>query len=73
MAEMTWHHRLTFDGLSAAASVSTPALFVHGDGCVLPENLRTIASNLRGPVNIAWGEGPQRGDPWLISTWPLKR
>lgn len=43
----------------AAASVSTPALFVHSDGCVLPEDLRAVASNLRGPVAIAWGEGGQ--------------
>jgi uncharacterized protein len=59
MAEMTWHHWLTFDGLSAAASVATPAVFVHSDGCVLPENLRAVAGNLRGPVDVAWGEGSQ--------------
>ena len=59
MAEMTWAHWLTFDGLSAAGEVSVPTLLVHSDGCVLPENLRTVAANLRGPAEVVWGEGTQ--------------
>jgi fermentation-respiration switch protein FrsA (DUF1100 family) len=59
MAEMTWHHWLTFDGLSAAASVATPTMLVHSDGSVLPDNVRTVARNLRGPADIIWGEGSQ--------------
>jgi hypothetical protein len=59
MAEMTWHHWLTFDGLSAAASVSTPTMLVHSDGSVLPDNVRAVARNLRGPADIIWGEGSQ--------------
>jgi uncharacterized protein len=59
MAEMTWHHWLTFDGLSAAASVSMPTMLVHSDGSVLPDNVRAVARNLRGPADIIWGEGSQ--------------
>jgi hypothetical protein len=33
MAEKTWFHWLTFDGLAAADRVTTPTLFVHSDGC----------------------------------------
>ncbi|HET9986702.1 MAG TPA: hypothetical protein VFQ38_24200 [Longimicrobiales bacterium] len=59
MTELTWAHWLTFDGLGAARPVAVPSLFVHGDGCVFPENVRTIAKRLTGPVEIAWGDGTQ--------------
>lgn len=59
MAEMSWLSWLTFDGLSAAASVSIPSLFVHADGCVFPENIEALRRSLRGPVEVAWGDGGQ--------------
>ena len=39
MAEMSWRPWLTFDGLAAAETARTPALFVHGDDCMLPDNV----------------------------------
>lgn len=59
MAELSWGHWLTFDGLAAAPAVSVPALFVHSDGCVFPDNVRTVAGRLGGPVELAWGDGEQ--------------
>ncbi len=59
MSEVTWQHWLTFDGLRAAPAVAVPSLFVHSDGCVLPDNVRTVAARLTGPVELAWGEGEQ--------------
>ena len=59
MSEMTWAHWLTFDGLSPAARVATPSLFVHSDGCVLPDNVRAVAAAMTGPTELAWGSGEQ--------------
>jgi fermentation-respiration switch protein FrsA (DUF1100 family) len=59
MAEMTWLPWLTFDGLSAAGSVSVPSLFVHADGCVFPHNIEALRHSLGGPVEVAWGDGSQ--------------
>jgi hypothetical protein len=46
MAEASWLHRLTFDGLAAASSVAVPTLFIHSDGCALPDNARTVHERL---------------------------
>ena len=54
MAVMSWLHWLTFDGLSAAAAVRTPCLFVHSDGCVLPDNLRRVHAALAGRKELVW-------------------
>ncbi|GAA1715050.1 alpha/beta hydrolase [Fodinicola feengrottensis] len=59
MAELSWHYWLTFDGLSAASAVSTPSLFVHGDDCVLPDNVRRIGKTLSGPTEMVWSDGGQ--------------
>lgn len=59
MAEMTWLYWLTFDGLSAADRVNTPALFVHGDGCAFPDHVRQIHAHVRGPKHLVWEEGSQ--------------
>ena len=59
MAQLSWLHWLTFDGLSAAESTSVPAVFVHGDGCVLPDNVRAVSGRLRGPVALDWMDGEQ--------------
>jgi dienelactone hydrolase len=59
MAEMSWLPWLTFDGLAAADSVSVPSLFVHSDGCVFPDHIAALRTRLRGPVEVAWGEGTQ--------------
>lgn len=58
MAEMSWRPWLTFDGLSSAAAVRVPTLFVHGDGCVLPGNVRRIAAELPGAETV-WLDGEQ--------------
>jgi fermentation-respiration switch protein FrsA (DUF1100 family) len=59
MTELTWQHWLTYDGLRAAPAVAVPSLFVHSDDCVFPDNVRTVASRLTGPVELAWGDGEQ--------------
>jgi uncharacterized protein len=59
MAELSWLYWLTFDGLSAAPGVSVPSLFVHGNGCVLPDNLRAVAKNVTGPSETVWADGSQ--------------
>jgi fermentation-respiration switch protein FrsA (DUF1100 family) len=56
---MSWWHWLTLDGLSAADRVQTPALLVHADGCVLPENARQLYIRLRGRKKILWTTGDQ--------------
>ncbi|HEY0576127.1 MAG TPA: lysophospholipase [Pseudonocardia sp.] len=59
MAELSWAHWLTFDGLSAAAEVSAPTLLVHSDDSVLPDNLREVAGRLAGRAELVWGKGSQ--------------
>jgi hypothetical protein len=59
MSEMSWLYWLTFDGIRAASSVSTPTLIVHGDGCALPDNARRVHAELRGPKQLLWMEGSQ--------------
>ncbi|HEV2779897.1 MAG TPA: alpha/beta hydrolase [Actinophytocola sp.] len=59
MAELSWMYWLTFDGLSAAAKVSAPTLFVHGDDCVLPDNVKTVHDRLSGPTELVWADGSQ--------------
>jgi fermentation-respiration switch protein FrsA (DUF1100 family) len=54
MAVMSWLHWLTFDGLAAAAAVRTPSLFVHSDGCVLPDNLRRVHAAVAGRKELVW-------------------
>jgi fermentation-respiration switch protein FrsA (DUF1100 family) len=59
MATLSWSYWFMFDGLRAAEHVRTPTLFVHSDGCVFPDNVRTIETRLRGPKKIVWAEGTQ--------------
>jgi uncharacterized protein len=59
MAEFSWLYWLTFDGLRAAPRVEVPTLMVHGDGCVLPENARSVHKSLAGPAELVWADGQQ--------------
>jgi uncharacterized protein len=59
MAALSWSYWFTFDGLRAAEHVRQPALFVHSDGCVFPDNVRAIHDRLRGPKRLVWAEGTQ--------------
>jgi hypothetical protein len=59
MTELTWAHWLTFDGLGPAAAVATPAVFVHSDGCVFPDHVRSVAGAMPGRPRVVWGEGEQ--------------
>ena len=59
MAEMTWTYWLTFDGLSAASQVETPSIFVHSDGCVFPDHVRKVHSQLKWPKELCWLQGNQ--------------
>lgn len=57
MAEMSWRPWLTFDGPAAAGTATVPAHFVHGDGAVLPDNVRAIAA--RVGAGTTWLDGDQ--------------
>ncbi len=46
-------------GLSATDQVTTPAIFVHGEGCVLPEHVKQIHTRLRSEKKLVWIEGAQ--------------
>lgn len=59
MAALSWTYWFLFDGLRAADHVSVPALFVHSDGCVFPDNVRGVYERLRGPKKLVWSEGTQ--------------
>ncbi|HYJ69469.1 MAG TPA: alpha/beta hydrolase [Nocardioidaceae bacterium] len=59
MAEITWLPWLTFDGLAVADAVTAPTAFVHSDDCVFPAHVEALRGQLRGPVDVAWGEGTQ--------------
>jgi fermentation-respiration switch protein FrsA (DUF1100 family) len=59
MATLSWPYWFTFDGLRAADRVHQPALFVHSDGCVFPDNVRAIYDRVRGPKRLVWSEGTQ--------------
>jgi fermentation-respiration switch protein FrsA (DUF1100 family) len=59
MAEMSWLYWLSFDGLAPAERVTTPTLFVHGDGCAFPRHVRQIHARLGGPKDVVWIEGSQ--------------
>jgi uncharacterized protein len=59
MAEMTWLYWLAYDGMSSAAAVRTPSLFVHSDGCAFPEHVRRVHAAVNAPKALAWGEGAQ--------------
>jgi len=59
MATMSWWYWLTYDGLRAAKHVTASTLFVHSDGCVFPDNLRSVYAEVRGPKRLAWLAGGQ--------------
>ncbi|HET9139842.1 lysophospholipase [Actinophytocola sp.] len=59
MAELSWPYWLGFDGLAAANRVAAPTLFVHGDDCVLPDNVKLVHSRLAGPKDLLWTAGTQ--------------
>jgi uncharacterized protein len=54
MAETSWLNWLSFDGLAAAPSVTTPTLLVHSDGCALPDNAKTVHARLAGKKQLVW-------------------
>lgn len=60
MAELTWLHWLTYDGISPAAAVKAPTLFVHSDGCALPDNARLVHDRVRGHKQLVWLDGTQQ-------------
>jgi uncharacterized protein len=60
MAESSWLHWLTFDGLAAARAVTAPTLLVHSDACALPDNAKAVHARLAGRKELAWlGKGSQ--------------
>jgi fermentation-respiration switch protein FrsA (DUF1100 family) len=59
MSEMTWLNWLTFDGLRAAERIDIPTLFVHGDECALPDNVKRVHERIRAPKKLVWHPGFQ--------------
>lgn len=59
MDEATWLYWLTFDGVRHAERLRVPTLFVHGDECALPDNVRRIHSRMPGPKRLVWERGFQ--------------
>jgi pimeloyl-ACP methyl ester carboxylesterase len=59
MSELTWAHWLTFDGVDAGERINVPTLFVHGDECALPANVKRIHEKLRTPKKLLWHPGFQ--------------
>jgi uncharacterized protein len=59
MSERSWMHWLTFDGLSPAQRLSIPAIFVHGDECALPDNVRRIHARMPAGKRLVWHAGFQ--------------
>lgn len=62
MAELSWLHWLAYDGITPSLAVSTPSLFVHSDGCALPENVKRVHDQLGGPKALAWLNGGTQED-----------
>jgi uncharacterized protein len=56
-AVMSWEPWLTFDALSAAKALKTPTLFVHGNGCALPDNVRAVAAAMGPLATTLWMDG----------------
>jgi hypothetical protein len=59
MHEASWLYWLGFDGLRAAGRLSVPSLFVHGDECALPDNVRAITARLPASTRLEWHPGFQ--------------
>jgi hypothetical protein len=45
--------------VSIAASNRVPSLMIHGPGCALPQNARTVYDRWAGPKQLEWLEGQQ--------------
>jgi len=59
MDEATWLYWLTFDGLRFGERLRSPTLFVHGDECVFPDNVKRIRARMPGPSQLVWEKGFQ--------------
>lgn len=59
MAEFSWLYWLGFDGLSGPGGLCAPVLFVHGDDCVLPDNVKALRDRFAGPAELLWANGTQ--------------
>lgn len=59
MNEATWLYWLSYDGLRPAQRLRVPTLFVHGDECVFPDNVRRIHERMPGPKRLLWRAGAQ--------------
>jgi fermentation-respiration switch protein FrsA (DUF1100 family) len=60
MAELSWFQWLNYDGISAAATVETPTLIVHSDGCALADNAKRVYASLPGKKRLTWLDGTQQ-------------
>lgn len=54
ISHKVWHD---FNIWSFDTSITTPALFVHSDGSALPQNLRKLYNDVKGPKELYWSNG----------------
>jgi uncharacterized protein len=59
MAVMSWFYWFAFDGLRSANNFSVPSLFVHSEGSVFPDNVKTVVERIKGEKKILWYTGSQ--------------
>jgi uncharacterized protein len=59
MAALSWLYWFTFDGMRAGSNINIPTLFVHSDGCVFPDNVRTVCDRIKGQKKLVWSTGTQ--------------
>lgn len=65
MPEATWLYWLTYDRLTTAERVHVPTLFVHGDGCALPDNVKRIHARMTA---LRTSSGVYRSTAGVVTT-----
>ena len=54
ISHKAWHD---FNIWSVAPTITTPALFVHSDGSALPQNIKRLYDEVKGPKKLHWAVG----------------
>jgi hypothetical protein len=57
LAMLSWPEWVNLDGVTAAAQVQAPTLFVHSDDSALPDNVHRAYAAKQGPKSLFWTEG----------------
>ncbi|WP_067650101.1 alpha/beta hydrolase [Nocardia harenae] len=59
MAELSWQPWLGYEGITPAAAVTVPSLFVHSADCVFPDIVRDLATRLGARAALIESAGGQ--------------